>query len=60
MFQTLTSIHDGRFVAGADREHFEHAAGGPQELLIAVVPHDVDQALRTTVSQDDQLRARAR
>lgn len=37
-----TSLYNGGFVAGANREDFEHTACGPQQLLIAVVSHDVN------------------
>ena len=50
-----TSLHDGRFVAGAHRQHLEHTAGCPQQFLIAVGSHDVDKSLRTSVSKDDEL-----
>lgn len=50
-----TSLNNGRFVAGAHREHFEHTACGPQQLLVAVVSHDVNKTLRTSIGKDDQL-----
>lgn len=37
-----TGLDNGRFVAGTHREDFEHTACGPQQLLVAVVSHDVD------------------
>lgn len=50
-----TGLYNGRFVAGTHREDFEHAACGPQQLLVAVVSHDVNQTLRTPVGKNDQL-----
>lgn len=50
-----TSFYNGRLVAGADGQHFEHTACGPQQLLIGVSPHDVNQCLRATAGQDYQL-----
>lgn len=50
-----TSLYNGRFVAWAHREDFENTACGPQQLLIAVVPHDVNETFRTSVGKDDEL-----
>lgn len=50
-----TSLHNGRFVAGAHREDFEHTACGPQQLLIAVVSHDVNKTLGTPIGKNDEL-----
>lgn len=50
-----TSFYNGRLVAGANREHLEHSACGPQQLLIGEGPHDVDQSLGASTGQDDQL-----
>jgi hypothetical protein len=50
-----TGFYDGRLVAGADRQHLEHSAGGPQQLLIGEGPHDIHQGLGATAGQDDQL-----
>lgn len=50
-----TSLYNGRFVAGTHREDFENTACGPQQLLIVVVSHDVNEPLRTPVGKDDQL-----
>lgn len=50
-----TSFHDGRLVAGADRQHLQHSACGPQKLLISVGPHYVYQGLGSTTGQNDQL-----
>ncbi len=51
-----TSFYDGRLVAWANREHFEHSACGPQQFLICEGPHDVDQGLGTATGQNDQLK----
>lgn len=51
-----TSLDDGGFVAGADGQHFENTACGPEQFLVCVCSHDVNQSLRSTTSQDDQLR----
>ena len=54
-----TSLYDGGLIAGADRQHFEHSAGGPQgSFLVGVGPHDVDQSLRPTTGQDYQLEGK--
>lgn len=55
-----TSLYNGRFVAWAHREDFENTACGPQQLLIAVVPHDVNETFRTSVGKDDELWKRKR
>lgn len=52
---TLTSLHDGGLVARTHGEHLEHTAGGPQKLLVAVVPHDLHKPLGSPIGQDDQL-----
>lgn len=52
----LTSLHDGRLIARANREHFEHSAGGPEQLLVREGPHDVHQGLRATAGQNDELQ----
>ena len=36
---TLTSFYNSWLVTGADRQHLQHSACGPQELLISVGPH---------------------
>ena len=51
----LTSLHNGRLVAGTYGQHFEHAAGGPEQLLITVVAHDLDEGLGSSIGQDDEL-----
>ena len=53
-----TGFHNGGLIAGADRQHFEHSACGPQQLLVSVGPHDVDQSLRPTTGQDYQLEGK--
>lgn len=55
-----TSFYNGRFVTGADRQNFENTTRGPQELLVGVSPHDVDQCLGATAGQNDQLTARVK
>ena len=50
-----TSLHNGRLVAGTHGQHFEHAAGGPEQLLITVVTHDLDEGLGSSIGQDDEL-----
>lgn len=55
MVLTLTSLHDGGLVARTHGEHLEHTAGGPQKLLVAVVPHDLHKPLGSPIGQDDQL-----
>lgn len=57
---TLTSLHDSRLVARTHREHLKHTAGGPQKLLIAVVPHDLHKSLGSPIGQDDQLLGEGR
>ncbi len=52
----LTSLNDGRFVTGANWQHFEHSTGGPQQFLIRVGPHDVDQSLWASAGQNDKLK----
>ncbi len=52
----LTSLNDGRFVTGANWQHFEHSTGGPQQFLICVGPHDVDQSLWASAGQNDKLK----
>lgn len=54
----LTRFNNGRLVTGADRQNFEDAARRPQQLLVGVSPHDVDQCLRAPTGQDDQLHTR--
>ena len=49
-----TSFYDGRFVAGTDREYFEHSGCGPKELFVGDGSHDTDQFSRTAGGQDDQ------
>ena len=51
----LTSLHNGRFVAGADRQHLEDTGGGPQEFFICVWLHDAHQFTRASTGQDDEL-----
>ena len=53
--RTPTGLHNGGLVAGTDGEHLEHSAGGPQQLLVVVVPHDEDQPLWAPIGQDDKL-----
>lgn len=53
-----TRFYNGRLVTGADRQNFKNTACGPQQLLIGVSPHDVDQCLGATAGQDDQLHKR--
>ena len=43
------------FVAGADRENFEQATTGPEQLLVGVETHDTNKKGWSTTSQDDQL-----
>lgn len=52
----LTSLNDGRFVTGANWQHFEHSTGGPQQFLICVGPHDVDQSLWASAGQNYKLK----
>lgn len=48
-----TSFYNGGLVTGADRQNFENTTCGPQELLVGVSPHDVDQCLGATTGQND-------
>lgn len=50
-----TSLYNGGFVAGAHREDFEHTACGPQQLLVVVVSHDMNETFGAPVGKDDQL-----
>lgn len=52
----LTGLDDSWLVAGADRQNFEHACRGPQQLLVRVRAHDAHQQARSTARQDDQLK----
>lgn len=52
-----TSLYNGWFVAGAHGEDFEDTARCPKQLLVVVVLHDVNQTLRTSVGENDQLFA---
>lgn len=51
----LTCLHNGGLIAGTHRQHLEHTAGGPEELLITVVAHDLHKGLWTSIGQDDEL-----
>lgn len=53
---TLTSLHNGRLIAGTHGQHLEHTAGGPEQLLVTVVTHDLHEGLGSSVGQDDELR----
>lgn len=55
---TLTGLHNGRLIAGTHGQHFEHTAGGPKQLLITVVTHDLHEGLGSSVGQDDELTGR--
>lgn len=35
----LTGFYNSWLVAGADRQHLQHSACGPQKLLISIRPH---------------------
>lgn len=52
---TRTGLYNGGLIAGTHGQHFEHAAGGPQQLLITVVAHDLHEGLGSSVGQDDEL-----
>ena len=45
----LTSLHNGGLIAGTHRQHLEHAAGSPEQLLITVVAHDLHEGLGSSV-----------
>ena len=51
----LTSLHDSGLIAGTHGQHLEHTAGGPEQLLVTVVAHDVHESLGSSVGQDDEL-----
>lgn len=50
-----TSLYNGRLVTGAHRQNLEDTACGPQQLLIGISSHDVDECLGATTGQDYQL-----
>jgi len=50
-----TCFDDCRLVARAHRQHFEHTARGPQQLLVIVHSHNANQLLGPVTGQDDQL-----
>lgn len=51
----LTGLHNGRLIAGTHRQHLKHAAGGPEQLLITIVAHDLHEGLGSSIGQDDEL-----
>lgn len=51
----LTGLDDSGLVAGAHRQHLEHPARGPQQLLVVVAAHDLHQGLGSSVGQNNQL-----
>lgn len=54
----LTGLDDSGLVAGAHRQHLEHPARGPQQLLVVVAAHDLHQGLGSSVGQNNQLRGK--
>lgn len=51
--ERLTSFDNSRLVTGTYRQHFKYTTSGPQQFLICVRPHDVDQSLGSSTSKDD-------
>lgn len=54
----LTGLNDSGLVAGTHRQHLEHPARGPQQLLVVVAAHDLHQGLGSSVGQNNQLRGK--
>lgn len=59
LYYGLTSLNNCRFVTGANWKNFEYSTGGPQQFLVGVGPHDVDQSLWASTGQNDKLKIAA-